>query len=103
MIVDLGADQEVISCHILRRLAFYTFDVRELDAPRQGGDDGPTHLVLQIEDILEDTIVAFRPNVAAVGCVAELHVDPDAIVGAADAAFDHIAGAKLAADFLQKH
>jgi hypothetical protein len=61
------------------------------------GDDGPGDFVLDSENIFELAIVALGPAVRVSDCVDELASDPDSITGAANAPFEDIADAELAA------
>jgi len=66
-------------------------------------DDRLGDLVLHREYVGGIAIIALGPDMAAIGDVVELHGDAHPIAGLADAAFHHIAGAKLLADLLHVH
>ena len=61
-------------------------------------DNGPSDLVLDGKHVLQLSIVALGPTVSAGDGVDELRGDADAIASAANAAFEHVADAELAAD-----
>ena len=58
------------------------------DLRRDRADDAARQLLLDREDILEDPVIAFGPDVAAGQRVDQLAGDADAIGCLADAAFD---------------
>ena len=60
----------------------------------QGRHDRQGDLVLQLEDIAHLAVVALRPHLIAIGCVDQLHGDPEAIAGAPDAAVEHAGDAE---------
>ena len=64
----------------------------------QDRNDRPGNLVLNSEDVLQLAVVTLRPTVSAGNSIDELGADADAITGAADAAFEDVAHAELAAD-----
>src|SRR5208282_5131870 len=57
--------------------------------------------VLDGEDIVDAAVVAFRPEVRAVGRVDQLRRDPDAGAGLANAALQNISHAKLLRDLAE--
>src|SRR5215470_19621217 len=62
------------------------------------GDDGSCYLLLYCKDVLQDAIVALRPDVAASQCVDQLPGHTYPIRRLAYAAFQHIANAEVPAD-----
>ena len=64
----------------------------------QERNDRPGNLVRNSEDVLQLAVVTLGPTMSAGNGIDELGADADAIAGAADAAFENVAHAKLAAD-----
>ena len=64
----------------------------------ESGDDFACDFVLDGKDVLEVAVIAFRPDVVAAGRLQQLHRDPQAVPGAAHAAFQHVTDAEFAAD-----
>ena len=62
-------------------------------------DDALGHAILQREDIVQGVLEPVGPNLGALADVDELHADPHAAAGLADASFQHIANAELARRF----
>src|SRR5262245_1928398 len=60
--------------------------------------DRPCHLLLHLENVLQNAVVAFRPDVIASWRVDELTGHPDPIGQLADAALQHVADAELPTD-----
>ena len=79
----------------LGTLDFGTFQRRHDRADHTLGD-----LVLQLEDVVERAFETVGPQMRAGGRVDELPGDANAVRGLADAAFQHVAHAELAADLL---
>ena len=80
---------------------------RSISARSSFGAIAPTtllgDLILQFEDVVERAFEAIGPEMRP-GCrVDQLPGDADAVGGLADAAFQHIAHAQLAADLLHVH
>src|SRR3982751_1017005 len=71
------AQEAVIGCHAARPFGGGALDLGVLKPAREGSDDGLRHLVLNIEQLFEPTIVTFAPQVSA-GCgIDELSRDAD--------------------------
>ena len=64
------------------------------------GGNAAGDLVLHGEDVAELAVVLFGPVMAAGDRIDELRGDAQPVAGAADAAFEHVAHAKLARDLL---
>ena len=64
------------------------------------GHDGLGDLVLHGEDVGDFAVVAFCPDVAAIGDIVQLRGDAHAAAALSNAALEHIADAKLFADLL---
>ena len=67
----------------------------------QGRRDGPCDVVLHGEDVVEDAVVGFGPEVKAVRDLDELGGDPDTIPRLPHAALEECAHAQLLADVAQ--
>ena len=70
---------------------------------RQRADDAARDLVLNGENVVERPIEPLRPQVAPAGGVDQLRRHPDPLAGLANAAFKHVADAKLARDIGDRH
>ncbi len=55
----------------------------------EGLDNSPSYFVLELENVGEVAIIAFRPQVTAGSCVDELGRNADAVSGAADRSFEY--------------
>ena len=87
----------IVCRHILRRLAQRAFGFAVAKLLQQGVADGSSQFVLQLEDIFQRAVVAFRPDMAVMLGVDQLRGQPDAIAGLAHAAFQN----ELDAEFLR--
>ena len=65
---------------------------------RQGLDDAPDQLVLQLEDPGGAAVIALRPDVARGGGIGELHIDPNGVARTADVASEHVTDPQLLGD-----
>jgi hypothetical protein len=74
--------------------------LRRFDLGRDGGHDGPRQFLLYREYVLQHPVVALSPDVVAGHCVDELGGHANPIRRLADASFQHVADAELAADLL---
>src|SRR5262249_31565170 len=70
------------------------------DLWRNCRDDGSSHFLLDREDVLQHAVIALRPDVVAAQRVDELTGYPNSTRRLADAAFQHVADAKLLAHLL---
>ena len=64
----------------------------------QGGNDFAGYFVLDRENIFQIPVVAFGPQMAPIIAIDKLGVDAHPISGPADAAFQNLPHAQLAAD-----
>src|SRR5262249_36447613 len=69
------------------------------DSGSDGTDNAACDLVLNGKDVLQGAVVALGPDMVAARRVDELRGDAHAVAGFADAAFEHVAHAEIAADF----
>ncbi len=100
--VDTGhaAQQVVVGIEPLGRLALGALDFGLFEFRRDRDDHARRDLVLQIENVLEATVEAIRPEMRAGRGIDQLSGDPHAVRRLAHAALQHIADAELAADLL---
>ena len=66
-----------------------------------GRDDAYGYFVLQCEDVAEVTLVSICPEMCSGCCIDQLAGNTDCFGRLADAAFQHIANAKLAPDLFE--
>ena len=95
------ARKTVVGLNLLGTLARGGIDLGALNgpvAPGDLGDDLIDDLVLNEEDVSHLAIVTVGPNVGAGLGVDELRRDTKAVVGALDAALEHVAHLQLAAE-----
>ena len=85
------------------RSRFGAFDLRLLQARRDGDDHPRGHLVLQVEDVLERAVETVRPQMRPRLGVDQLAGDPHLGAGLAHGAFQHVADPELAPDLLHVH
>src|SRR5438128_2082912 len=90
-----AADETLPGVEALRRLAPGPFDLRLLQLRRDRAEDAARDLVLQIENVLNRTIEAVRPEMRAGRGVDELAGDAHPVAGPAHATLQHIAHAKF--------
>ena len=88
----------VVSREAFGRLVQRALHFGLLDLRRDGADHARGDLVLQVENILERAVETVRPQMRAGRGVDQLPGDADLVAGLADAAFEHVADAELAAD-----
>ncbi len=93
-----AAQEVVVGVEALGRLALCAFDFRALKLVRDRADDALGDPILKLEDVVERTLVALGPEMAAGRCIDELSGDAHAVRRLAHAAFEHIAHAQVAAD-----
>src|SRR4029453_4724028 len=84
----------------LGRLTLRTLDLGFFQRWRDRPHNVLGYLVLQIEDVPEPTIKAFRPKMSPSGGIDELSRDAHPICRFANAPFQHVAHPKLAPDLL---
>ncbi len=70
--------------------------MRQID--RQGDDDLQRDIVLHRKDVVEFTVIAFRPNMVAALRIDQLSGDPDSIARLAHTAFQDKAHTELPAN-----
>ncbi len=83
-----------------RRRDAGTFDDRMPDDRFERSDDVIGQFVLDLEQILQGTLVALRPEVMTGSRIDQLAGHAHSVAGLANAAFEHVAGAQAAADLL---
>src|SRR4051794_34119934 len=91
---------EIPGIHTLWRFTLGAKALPSIELGFDGSDDCFSNLVLHCEHIGKAAVVAFRPDMAASGCVIELHGDAYAVAVFAHATLDHIADAELFRDLL---
>ena len=96
-----AGQQVLVGRHVLGGLALDAVKSRSLDPAKQGRGDGRGHLVLDLEDVLQSTVIALRPDVGLGLAVDELDSDSHAIGGFADTAFHDVVDAEFAGDLLR--
>jgi hypothetical protein len=94
----LGAQEQIISIEVRCRFVLRPLDFGELEPRFDGGDDARGKSVLKIEDIAHRAFEPIGPHMRAGRAVDELSGEAQAIAGAADAAFEHVADTKFAPD-----
>ena len=95
------AQIEIVGVETVRPLALGALDLGVQQARLDRADDAQGDLVLQFEDVVERAIIALGPDMRAARRRDQLRGDPHAVAGLAQAAFEDIAHAELAADLLQ--
>ena len=95
-----AAQEVVVGVEALGRLALGAFDFGALKLLRDRADDVLGDPILKLEDVVERALIALGPEMAARLRVDELSGDAHAVRRLADAAFEHIAHAQVAADLL---
>jgi hypothetical protein len=81
------ADEALPGVEALRRFALCPIDLRLLQLWCNGAEHAARNLILQIEDVLDRTIEAIRPQMRAGCCVDELAGDTHPVAGSAHTAF----------------
>src|SRR5262245_4278671 len=82
------------------RLALRALDFGKFYLWSDRSGDARGDPILQLEDIVEGSLEAFRPKVRAGGRVDQLPGDADTIGGPAHATFKHVADSELPANLL---
>src|SRR5262249_55228924 len=95
-----SAQEVVISVEALGRLPSRTLDLRALEPWLNGPHRPCGHLILQVKYVLQSTIEAVRPNVAAGGRIDELPGESHAISCLAHAPLEHVTHPEFASDLL---
>ena len=93
-----GTEKEVIGSEVFRRLAPGAFDLGPPDRRLDGADHMRRDLVLQIEDILKNAVIALGPEMGAGRGIDQLTGDAEPVARLADAALEHIAHAQFPRD-----
>ena len=88
-------EHQVVGGEVFGALALGQRDFGGADRRVHRAGDPFGDLVLEVEDVLEHTVIAVGPDMRAAGGVDQLGRDPDAVAGLADAAFEHVAHAEL--------
>src|SRR4051794_34483568 len=91
---------KIVGIQAVRALAFRKLDLSLPQAWLDGADDAQRDLVLDFENVAERPVIALGANVGAVRGLNELAGDANAVPRLAQAAFEHVAHAELAADLL---
>src|SRR5262245_56601851 len=100
MIAGHSAEVVIIGVEALCGLTLGTLDLRLLQLGPDRAYDVRSHLVLQIEDILQRAIEAVGPEMHPGGGVDELACDTHPVCRLAHAPLEHVADAQLAAHLL---
>ena len=95
-----AAQEVVIGVEAFGRLALCAFDFGAFKLMRDRADDALGDPILKLEDVVERAFIALGPEMAAGRCIDELSGNAHAVRRFADAAFQHIAHAQVAADLL---
>ena len=89
---------ELIRLDIRRRLFDQPIVFATGEGHPQSLGDRLRNLILHVEDVFQLTVVPLRPQLKAIGHVAQLHGDAHAIPGSPHAAFEHRRHVQLLAD-----
>src|SRR5215471_5579448 len=93
-----SAQEVVVSVEALGRLPSRALDLRALEPWLNGPHRPCGHLILQVKYVLQGTIEAVRPNVAAGCSIDELPGESHAISCLAYAPLEHVTHPKFARD-----
>jgi hypothetical protein len=101
-LVDVGHSSQkiVVSSEFLGRFAFGAFDLGLFELWRDRADNACGHLVLEIENVLQAAVETIRPQMRAGRRIDQLPGDAHLVSRFSNAAFKHVAYAKLATDLL---
>ena len=88
---------------VLRVAAIYPLQLAGLERHRHFGDDLGGDFILDGEDIVQVTVVAFSPYVIAVRAIDQLRVDPNPPSRPSDAAFEDMSNTEVAGNVPHIH
>ena len=93
-----GAERQVVGGEAFRPLAAGKRDLGHVDRGADGAGDPLGDVILEVEEVVDDAVVAVGPEMRAGNGVDELRRDADAVAGLAHAPFEHVAHAEGAGD-----
>src|SRR5215216_2538732 len=103
MMARYSAQIVVVGIEAPGRLVLSTLDLGPLQLRRDGAHDVHSSPILQIEDVVERSLEAIRPQMRPGRRIDELRRDAHPVPHLAHATFEHVVYAQLATDLLHVH